>query len=172
MLLSLACFIPLVNTMCFLMKLSQSHDISICDFMQVVKFCLHELARLFVDASTAYSKEDFPKYHDLVTLQCPKIPLQWRELPGNLCISHLLFNLSINEVYTRCHDKATRQHIFVTQQEFYRIQDTVERQFSSTIFHFQIFFPNFFWLCIHLSFIDSICLGFAILLMLTCMFGF
>jgi len=73
-LLSLACFIPLENVVHSLMKLSQTLDIFICDFLQIVKVCQQELAWMFIDGSTAFNKQDFPRYNDLVSLQCKDVP--------------------------------------------------------------------------------------------------
>jgi len=92
-LLSLALFIPLLNAMHVLIKLSQARDIFVCDFMQAIKLCQSELARLFIDCESSYSKEDFPAYNDLVSLQCKHIPLQWKQLPSDSGISHLLFDI-------------------------------------------------------------------------------
>ena len=58
-LLSLACFIPLVDAVHYLIKLSQAQNIFICDFMQAIKLCQEELARKIVDGATAYSGSDF-----------------------------------------------------------------------------------------------------------------
>jgi len=38
-LLSLACFIPIFHAVHCLIKLTQAHDIFICDFMQAIKIC-------------------------------------------------------------------------------------------------------------------------------------
>ena len=67
-LLSLACFIPLLDVVYHLMKLSQEKDIFICDFMQVVKVCQGELARRFIDAPSTYSTNDFLQYHDILSM--------------------------------------------------------------------------------------------------------
>jgi len=77
LLLSLACFIPLINAIHCLIKLSQAGNIFICDFMQTVKLCQDELACMFVDASTTFNKVDFPCYSDLISLSSAEIPLQW-----------------------------------------------------------------------------------------------
>jgi len=130
MLFCLACFIPLVNAVHSLMKLSQSHDIFVCDFMQAVKVCQHELAQLFVDASTAYGKEDFLQYCALISLENEDIRMQWRPLPGDSGVSHLVFHFGLTTIYARCHGKEAGAHIFVTHQDFYRAQDTMECQFS------------------------------------------
>jgi hypothetical protein len=58
-LLSLACFIPLLDAVHYLAKLSQAHDIFICDFMQAIKVCQDELVRKFIDGATAFCKSDF-----------------------------------------------------------------------------------------------------------------
>ena len=59
-LLPLACFIPLLDDVYHLMKLSQERDIFICDFMQAVKMCQGKLARRFIDKPSTYSIDDFP----------------------------------------------------------------------------------------------------------------
>jgi hypothetical protein len=74
--LSLACFIPLLDVVYYLIKLSQACDIFICDFMQAIKVCQEELARKFIDGDTAFSKSDFQRYGDLTSLQCEGIPLE------------------------------------------------------------------------------------------------
>jgi len=67
-LLSLALFIRLLNVVHALIKLSQAIDIFVCDFMQAIKLCQSELARLFIDRESSYSKEDFRAYNDLISL--------------------------------------------------------------------------------------------------------
>jgi len=44
-LLSLALFIPLVNAVHALIKLSQARDIFVLNFLQMIKLCQNELAR-------------------------------------------------------------------------------------------------------------------------------
>jgi hypothetical protein len=66
-LLSLACFIPLLDAVYYLIKLSQARDIFICDFMQAITVCQEELARKFIDGDTAFSKSDFQRYGDLTS---------------------------------------------------------------------------------------------------------
>lgn len=139
LLLSLACFIPLVNAVHALIKLSQARDIFIGDFMQALKLCQVELGRMFVDASTAFKKVDFPYYCDLVSLSSSEIPLLWRPLPGDSGICYLLFNFQHAEMFARCHDKETGAHLFVTQETYNRLQDNVERQFSGNFLQFLLF---------------------------------
>jgi hypothetical protein len=58
-LLSLACFIPLLDVVHYLIKLSQAPDIFICDFMQAIKLCQEDLARKFVNGAMACSRSNF-----------------------------------------------------------------------------------------------------------------
>jgi len=106
-------------------------DIFIYDFLEVVKLCQEELARLFIDRATAYNKEDFPRYNELISLQCSDIPLHWKELPGDSRVAHLIFDLSLTTVYTRCYNNQNDNYIFVTQQDYHCLQDNIEKQFSS-----------------------------------------
>ena len=130
-LLSLSCFIPLVNAVHSLIKLTQSRDVFICDFLQALRVCQNELARMFIDQATAFKTVEFALYEDLLNLRSAEIPLEWRPLAGDSGISHLVFNLGIATVWARCNDNLTGNLIFVTHEEYYRVQLNVERQFSS-----------------------------------------
>jgi hypothetical protein len=132
-LLSLVCFIPLLDAIHYLIKLSQTRDIFICDFMQAIKLCQEELARKFVDGATAYSGSDFQQYNALTSLTCKDIPMEWKELSGGSGIYHLMFNFRHTQVFARYHDKGTGQLHFVTYEDFYRCQDNVQRQFAGKI---------------------------------------
>jgi hypothetical protein len=78
-LLSLACFILLLDVVHYLIKLSQAYNIFICDFMQAIKLCQEELARKFIDGTTAYSRSDFQQYNALTSMRYKDIPLEWKE---------------------------------------------------------------------------------------------
>jgi len=58
-LLSSALFIPMLNVVYCLMKLTQIRDIFVCNFMQSIKVCQNELTRMFIDPSTAYNTVEF-----------------------------------------------------------------------------------------------------------------
>ena len=58
-LMSLVCFIPLLDVVHYLIKLSQALDIFIFYFMQAIKLCQEDLARKFVNGAIAYSKSNF-----------------------------------------------------------------------------------------------------------------
>jgi hypothetical protein len=68
LLLSLACFISLLDVVHYLIRLSQARDIFICDFMQAIKLCQEELARKFIDVDTAYNISDFQQYTSLISM--------------------------------------------------------------------------------------------------------
>ena len=61
-LLSLSCFIPMLNVVYCLIKLSHARYIFICDFLQAVKLCQSDLARMFVDDSIAFQTLEFHRY--------------------------------------------------------------------------------------------------------------
>lgn len=144
--LSLACFIPLLNAVYSLMKLSQARDIFICDFLQVVKLCQQELARLFIDRETTYNSHDFTQYSEIVNVEGSNIPLRWQEISGDTTLCHLVFDLNGTTVWARSHDRIVGNYVFVTQPELYCAQESVERQFSSnvTLPSFIFWFSNFF----------------------------
>ena len=76
-LLSLACFIPMLNVVHCLIKLSQARDVFICDFMQSIKVCQNELAGMFIDLETTYGTLEFSWYKKLVNVNSVDIPLRW-----------------------------------------------------------------------------------------------
>lgn len=90
--------------------------------------------------STTYSKGNFQRYNELVSVSCDDIPMQWRKLPGESGISHLLFNFENANVFARYHDKQMGNHVFVTEDEFWQLQDNIEWQFSGRILLFFLFF--------------------------------
>jgi hypothetical protein len=157
-LLSLACFIPLLDAVHYLIKLSQARDIFICDFMQAIKLCQEELARKFVDEATAYSGSDFQQYNALTSLTCKDIPLEWKELSGGSGLCHLMFNFRHTQVFVCYHDKGTSQPLFVTYEDFYRCQDNVQWQFAGKIslsLSFLFLFYSFILNCMPCFFLFS-----------------
>jgi len=91
-LLCLALFIPPINVVHYLIKISQSHDILIYDFMSSMKLCQNELICMFVDALPTFNKIDFQCYSNLVALFNQDISVEWSPLPGDSGICHLFFN--------------------------------------------------------------------------------
>jgi hypothetical protein len=124
-LLSLACFIPLLDAVHYLTKLSQARDKFLCDFLQAIKVCQEELARKFINGATAFCKFDFQRYNDLTSMRCEDIPLEWTKLFGGSGICHLMFNFGYTQVFARYHNKETCQSLFVIQEEFNPCQDNV-----------------------------------------------
>jgi len=61
-LLSLACFIPILNVIHYLIKLSEARNVFICDFMQSIKVCQASLAKMFVDETTTFMTTKFQYY--------------------------------------------------------------------------------------------------------------
>ena len=119
--LSLACFIPLVNLVYSLMKKPQARNIFVCNFLQAVKVCQSEFARLFIDGTTAYNKDDFPNFCDIVGMQGTNIPTRWKVVPQDSEVCHLIFELNAHNVYAWAYDNLTGKHIFVTHVDFYRV---------------------------------------------------
>ena len=56
--------------------------------------------------------------------------MKWRDLPGKSRISHLYLDFGTSNLYMQCHNKSTRNYLFVTREEFNCCVDTVERQFA------------------------------------------
>jgi len=88
-LLSLSCFIPMLNVVHCLIKLSQDRDVFICDFLYFVKLCQVDLARMFRDDSIAFlhlsSNSTKSSFH------CPPPKFQWN---GSTCLSMTVLHFS------------------------------------------------------------------------------
>lgn len=74
-LLSLTLFIPLVNAVHALIKLSQAKDILVFDLMQGIRLCQSKLIRLFIERDSIFTKDNFLAYNDLIFVQSKHIPL-------------------------------------------------------------------------------------------------
>ena len=132
-LLSLACFIPLLNTVHCLIKLSQSHDIFICDFLQAIKVCQADLARMFVDEATSFSTSEFKRYQDLISLSCDEILMEWQfmlENTDHAGSTFLVFMFGTTHIYPRCDCKLTAENMYVTEERFLSTQANIQRQFA------------------------------------------
>ena len=132
-LLSLMCFMLLLNAVHCLIKFSQSQDVFICDFLQAVKVCQSELAYKYIDGATTFNMEDFCEYNEILEQRHVPLPMKWKDLCGKSRISHLYFDFGMSNVYLRCHDKVIGRCLFVIQEEFNRCVDKVERQFIGNV---------------------------------------
>ena len=132
-LLSLMYFMPLLNAIHCLIKFLQSQDVFICDFLQVVKVCHSELAYKYIDGATAFKREDFSEYHEVLEQRHASLSMKWRNLFGKSGINNLYFDFGTSNVYLSCHDKVTGSCLFVTREEFNRCVDMVERQFLDNV---------------------------------------
>ena len=94
---------------------------------------------------------EFHRYQELISLSSAEVPMKWSEMLGHNGAFYLLYKFRDTEVFSRCHCKVTRDHNFVTEEEFLRTQVNIQWQFSGNelvfpSFMFALFFelPNFF----------------------------
>jgi hypothetical protein len=64
-LLSLCCIMPLLNAVHWLIKVSQTRDFFICDFLEALKLCKQDLAQKYIDPALAFNQVDFFVYHEV-----------------------------------------------------------------------------------------------------------
>ena len=69
-------------------------------------------------------------------------------MDGDSGFSHLVFDLGIATVWARCKDPQTGNQIFVSREDYNRVQDTVERQFCGTCLFLLVFHFFFFHACV------------------------
>ena len=82
---------------------------------------------MFVDAQSAYGKEEFPQYAQLLEGTSTSIPMQWITNDAT-SISHLIFVCGETTIWAHYFDKVTRKRIFVD-----RVKDNVQRQCTGEI---------------------------------------
>ena len=136
-LLSLMCLMPLLNVVHCLIKFSQSRIVFMCNFLQAVKVCQSELAYNYIDAATAFKKEDFNDYHEILEQTHAPLSMKWRDMCGKSGINHLYLDFMTSNLYMQCHDKSIGHCLFVFYEELNYCVDNVERKFVDK------FFPSF-----------------------------
>jgi hypothetical protein len=74
---ALTCFLPLLETVHYLVKFSQQRDVFICDYLAAVKVCQGQLYSLYSDPATSFRSDSFTEFNDLLACQNRTISLIW-----------------------------------------------------------------------------------------------
>jgi hypothetical protein len=75
--IALTCFLPLLETLHYLVKFSQQRDVFICDYLAAVKVCQGQLYSLYLDPATCFRSNSFTEFSDLLACQNRTISLVW-----------------------------------------------------------------------------------------------
>jgi hypothetical protein len=70
-------FLPLLETIHYLVKFSQQRDVFICDYLAAVKVCQGQLYSLYSDPTTCFRSDSFTEFNDLLACQNRTISLVW-----------------------------------------------------------------------------------------------
>ena len=91
--------------------------------MTTVKVYKDQLYRMFVDAQSAYGKEEFSDYIELLERTSTSIPMQWitNDATG---ISHLTFVCGETTIWVHYYDQVTRK-VFVDQLVLDRVKNDI-----------------------------------------------
>jgi hypothetical protein len=92
--IALTCFLPLLETVHYLVKFSQQRDIFICDYLGAVKVCQGQLYTLYSDPQTCFRSDAFREMTDLLGCRHGTISMVWETsvLDLNESGEHLAFN--------------------------------------------------------------------------------
>jgi hypothetical protein len=92
--IALTCFLPLLETVHYLVKFSQQRDIFICDYLGAVKVCQGQLYTLYSDPQTSFRSDAFREMTDLLGCRHGTISMVWETsvLDLNESGEHLAFN--------------------------------------------------------------------------------
>jgi hypothetical protein len=83
--IALAGFLPLLETVHYLVKFSQQQDIFICDYLAAVKVCQGQLYELYCDHVSSFRSDSFREFTDLISGRHDNMSLSW--VPGVLDVN-------------------------------------------------------------------------------------
>jgi hypothetical protein len=83
--IALAGFLPLLETVHYLVKFSQQQDIFICDYLAAVKVCQGQLYELYCDPVSSFTSDSFREFTDLISGRHDSMSLSW--VPGVLDVN-------------------------------------------------------------------------------------
>lgn len=81
---SFACILPLLKSVHNLIKVAQSKDVFLCDFVTSVKICESELYWMYVDCEWYFQDESFTYFNDVGGFTRDALLIVW-------CIDHSMF---------------------------------------------------------------------------------
>jgi hypothetical protein len=79
LLLGLACILPMLEALNYLIKFSQQSICFVCDMVAAVKLCQADLYSWYVDSDTAYSADVFHKFKDICNDTSEVFSHKWKD---------------------------------------------------------------------------------------------
>jgi hypothetical protein len=93
LLLVLVVMLPLMEAIGSLLKFSQRHDVSICNFISIVKVCQDQLYRLYSNNIT-FTSDEFRSLNGLMVCDHQQIHLKWVTNYNSNVVEHFTFVLN------------------------------------------------------------------------------
>jgi hypothetical protein len=79
LLLGLACILPMLEALNYLIKFSQHTTCFVCDMVTAVKLCQADLYSWYVDSDTTYSADVFCKFKDISNDTSEVFSHEWKD---------------------------------------------------------------------------------------------
>jgi hypothetical protein len=127
LLLGLACILPMLEALNYLIKFSQQTSCFVCDMVAAVKLCQGDLFSWYVDPDTAYSSDVFRKFKDIIADSSDVLSHEWRH-DMNVGGETLSLRMGGITVVMHCHLNLRGEYVPVTHSRFEEIEQSVKRQ--------------------------------------------
>jgi len=110
-----------------LMKFAYAKDVFMCDCIVVVKIYQADLYKMYIDPTTSFWLENFPKFTDVVVSTYCRIIQDWM-IHLNDETKHLVFHIIGQFQMVHCVDSLSGIHFVVTREGFDQIITFVKVQ--------------------------------------------
>jgi hypothetical protein len=127
LLLGLACILPMLEALNYLIKFSQHTTCFVCDMVTAVKLCQADLYSWYVDSDTTYSADVFCKFKDISNDTSEVFSHEWKD-DMNLGAQTLSMRVGGMTVLMQWRPNLGAQFIPVTCTTFVEIQESVKVQ--------------------------------------------
>jgi hypothetical protein len=129
LLFGLACVLPMLEALNYLVKFSQQRACFVCDMVVVVKLCQADLYSSYVDSENAYAADVFRKFKDIYNDTSEVFTHEWRD-DMNMGAQTLSMRVGGVTVAMHCRPHVGAQYVPVTRSKFVEIQASMKQQCS------------------------------------------
>jgi hypothetical protein len=127
LLLGLACILPMLEALNYLIKFSQQSTCFVCDMVAAVKLCQADLYSWYVDSDTAYSADVFRKFKDICNDTSEVFSHEWKD-DMNMGAETLSMRVGGVTVVMQWRPNLGVQFAPVNRSTFVEIQESVKVQ--------------------------------------------
>jgi hypothetical protein len=129
LLLGLACILPMLEALNYLVKFSQQRACFVCDMVAAVKLCQADLYSWYVDSENAYAADVFRRFKDICNDTSEVFTHEWRD-DMNMGAQTLSMRVGGVTVVMHCRVHVGAQYVPMTRSKFLEIQASVKQQCS------------------------------------------